>query len=470
MANSPWRKHRTPGYGGAGIQPAERPPQDPEPAPILRRELGLRDLTLFVTACIVGTRWIPAAAHAGPGSITLWLLAAVLFMVPLAFAVAVLAVKYPGAGGFYLWTRNDFGHWNGFLCFWSYWVAIAFWFPSAAMFYMSAGISALGPRYAHLAQDRLVLVAVALVAIWVALGTNLIGMKIGKWTENLGALAAWAVGVTLVAVAAVMGSRHGSATPIDIRPTWNWDTVNSWANFAYAMSGLEMAGVMNAEIRDPERTLPRAGWIASAFAFVFYASATIAMLVILRPEQTSEMNGFGEAATAASHAIGAAWLMPVIAILVLLSAVGQFGGLGTGVSRLPFAVGVDHLLPKAFARVHPRWGTPHLSILLLAVVASLLLITMQAGDTMAAAYQSLVSLMVITGFFPYIYIFGSAWKAGRRLSALSGWAVTVMAIVCAAVPTTAVSHVWVFEGKLAAGTFAVIASAWLLFRRAQSKA
>src|SRR5207302_9068092 len=121
----------------------------------LRRELGLRDLTLFIITCIVGTRWIPAAAHAGPGSVTLWLLAAVLFMVPLAIAVAALSVKYPGAVGLYLWTRGDFGSWHGFLCFWVYWISIAFWFPSAAMFYMSAGAFTLGPQYAHLADNRM---------------------------------------------------------------------------------------------------------------------------------------------------------------------------------------------------------------------------------------------------------------------------------------------------------------------------
>src|SRR3954447_6422266 len=169
----------------------------------LKRELGSRDLTLFIITCIVGTRWIPAAAHAGPGSVTLWLLSAVLFMVPLAFAVASLSVKYPGAGGFYLWTRNDFGKWPSFLCFWSYWVAIAFWFPSATMFYMSAGLYALGPKYAYLAESRVGLLAVSLAAIWIALGTNLIGMRVGKWTENAGAIATWGVGVLLVTVAVV---------------------------------------------------------------------------------------------------------------------------------------------------------------------------------------------------------------------------------------------------------------------------
>jgi hypothetical protein len=73
--------------------------------------------------------------------------------------------------------------------------------------------------------------------------------------------------------------------------------------------------------------------------------------------------------------------------------------------------------------------------------------------------------MVITGFLPYIYIFGSSWKAGHRISALSGWAITALAIVCAVAPTAEISNVWLFEGKLMAGTLAVIGSAWLVFRR-----
>jgi amino acid transporter len=87
--------------------------------------MGGRDLTLFSAACMVSIRWISAAAHAGPGTIMLWLAASISFLVPLAIAVGTLTVKYPGAGGMYLWARNDFGPFHGFLCFWTYWLGIA---------------------------------------------------------------------------------------------------------------------------------------------------------------------------------------------------------------------------------------------------------------------------------------------------------------------------------------------------------
>jgi hypothetical protein len=106
----------------------------------------------------------------------------------------------------------------------------------------------------------------------------------------------------------------------------------------------------------------------------------------------------------------------------------------------------------------------------LGLAATFLLIVYQLGDTVRAAYDELVSLMVITGFIPYLYIFGSAWKAGRRLSAAFGLAVTAVAILSSVVPPAEVTNTWLFEGKLAAGTLAVVVSAAVIYgRRKQSQ-
>ena len=214
-------------------------------------------------------------------------------------------MKYPGAGGLYLWTRNDFGPLARLPLLLVYWMGIAFWFPSAAMFYMSAGVYALGPSYAHLADSRVFLLA------------HLAGRHLDRARHQPGRHedrqvdreprrrlppGCWAR--CWWSSRACSWRRRGSATPINIAPTWNWDTISFWSNIAYAMSGLEMAGLMGGEIRDPERTLPRAGWIASGFTTVFYALATIALLVILRPEKISEMNGLAEAGESAARSSG----------------------------------------------------------------------------------------------------------------------------------------------------------------------
>lgn len=424
----------------------------------LRKELGLRDITLLGISCIVGTRWISAAAHAGPGSILLWILGAGLFVVPLAIAVGTLTAKYPSAGGLYIWTRNDFGMWHGFLSLFCYVITIALWFPSAAMFY----VSSTAPP--NLADNRVYVVAGTLAVIWIALGTNMLGLNVGKWTQNIGALASWILAPILISIAVLVWQKQGSATIIRVAPDWNWDTVSFFGVVAYAMSGLEVVGLMAGEIRNPARDVPRAGWIASGFAVVFYAATTLALLVILSPEKVTELHGLADAGAFAGNILGAPWLVPAIMVLVGLSAIGQFGGIGASTARLPYAAGADHLLPNAFSKVHPRWATPYISILSLGAVASVFLLCLQLGDTMRAAYQSLVSLMVLTGFVPFLYVFGSAWKAGKKVSAASGLLVTVLAILSSVVPTAEIHDVRVFEAKMAAGTLATFAVAWLLYR------
>ncbi|HVW08295.1 MAG TPA: APC family permease [Bryobacteraceae bacterium] len=418
---------------------------------MLRRILGTRDITLFAIACIIGTRWIPAAAHAGPGAILLWLLGALGLSIPLSIAVAALTVRHPQAGGMYVWAKQDFGPLHGFLCFWLYWLGIVVWFPGAAMFYVGAATGT---------ENRTLLLIAALAAIWIGLGANIRGVQTGQKTANAGAAASWLLASILV-IAAIR--RHGSATTFHLIPAFDWDTVSFWAAIAFAMSGMELVGLMGAEIRDPARTIPRAAWMASIVTTVFYAGSTAAMLVLLRPDQVNELDGLNRA----GEVVG----MPaIVAVLVLLSAIGQFGGQGAAVSRMPFAAGVDGLLPKAFGRIHPRWQTPHISMLVLGLLASVLLVVLQIGDTVRAAYDTIVSLMVVIGFIPYLYIFGSSWKAAHRFSASVGIAVTVLAILCGLVPPSGVNRVWVFEAKIAAGTAAAIASGLLLRVRRKSSA
>jgi len=228
--------------------------------------------------------------------------------------------------------------------------------------------------------------------------------------------------------------------------------------------------MMAGEMREPERSMRRAGWMATAFAMMFYVGATAALLVVLPPEKITEFNGFADVGYAAGELLGAAWLCPLIALLVFASGIGFVGGMGTSSSRLPFAAGVDGLLPKAFGRVHPRWGTPWTATLALAFASTLLLVLYQLGDSMRAAFDELVSMMLITGLLPYLFVFGSAWKAGKRLSAVSGGATIVLVLLCSVVPPAEITNVWLFEGKIIAGTLLVLITAWLVYRRGKKGA
>ncbi len=153
-----------------------------------------------------------------------------------------------------------------------------------------------------------------------------------------------------------------------------------------------------------------------------------------------------------------------------MSTGGQLGTYIGACARLPFVLGIGNLMPPAFAKLHPRYGTPHLSILFLGAGAAVLLIISQLGETFRAAYQITVDITVITLFIPFLYIFCAAWKFGQRLASACGLFVSVIAIVLSFVPTADVRSTFWFETKLLGGCIGLYLLAWFSYRHYRTEA
>src|SRR5205807_1815632 len=100
-----------------------------DPRSQLRREMGFWDVLFFNIATVLGPRWVAAAAHNGTSSISLWILAALLFFVPMALVINELSSRFPEEGGLYVWSKEAFGDFHGFVAGWTYWVYTIFYFP-----------------------------------------------------------------------------------------------------------------------------------------------------------------------------------------------------------------------------------------------------------------------------------------------------------------------------------------------------
>ena len=95
--------------------------------------MGPWDLLLFNVASVLGPRWIAVAAHNGSSSISLWVIAAVLFFLPTTIILTELSTRFPEEGGLYVWTKKAFGEFHGFVAGWTYWVYTFFYFPGLLM-------------------------------------------------------------------------------------------------------------------------------------------------------------------------------------------------------------------------------------------------------------------------------------------------------------------------------------------------
>lgn len=432
----------------------------PQPASELqlRRELGLRDLVLFNIAAVIGIRWLAAAAHTGPVSITLWLLAAAFFFIPSALAVATLSAKFPDEGGIYVWTKQGFGDWHGFLCAWCYWLSNLFYFPNLLLAGVDMAGAALG-----LSEDKLYVISTSLVILWIGLLTNIFGLSIAKWTNNIGALSTYAAGGLIIVFGMFVWIRQGSATPMYLAPHLDLDKVNFWSQIAFAFGGLELGAIMGGEIRNPKRNLPRAAWISGVCIAAFYILGTMSLMALLPPDRISILTGLVQAGQEAGARLGSPWLGRAMILLILAGVAGQLGAWIGGSARIPFVIGLDRYLPPSFARLHPRWGTPHVAILAQGIACTVFVIALQAGENLRIGYQLLVDMSVLTYFIPFLYMFGASWKCGRRWSAGLALFVTAVSMIVSLIPPGDVHSIWLFEFKLLAGCAVLIATARATF-------
>ena len=442
----------------------------PENQPALRRELRLWHLVLFNISAVVGIRWLAAAAHTGPGSISLWLLAAAAFFLPSALVVSSLSARFPEEGGFYVWTKRAFGDWHGFLCAWVYFVSNVLYFPTLLL----SGVAMASYMFAQTgikySENPYYAIPVTLAGLWLAFFVNLLGLRVGKWPGILGGVSTYLVAALLCAFGVLVALRFGSATEFHLIPRASWDNLNFWSQIALAMTGLELAPILGGEIHDPDRNIPRAAWISGIGCAGFYIAGTVAMLSLLPPDGINVMTGLAQAGEVAGAKFGARWLSPCFALLITVGVIGQLSTYIAGNTRLPFALGLDHYLPAAFAKLHPRWRTPHISILTQGILSSLLLLLMQLGENLRAGYQILVDMVVIATLLPFVYIFASGFKFGQRVAGTAGALISIAAIILSASPPPGVASAWLFELKVIGGTVLLVLAGRLIFVRSKAMA
>ena len=383
----------------------------------LRKTMGFWDVLLFNIAAVLGPRWIAAAGHNGTSSISLWVLAALFFFVPGALVINELSSRFPEQGGLYAWSREAFGPFHGFVAGWTYWIYTVFYFPGLLLASASMSAYISSNHGAALAQNRSFLLWVSLALLVIAVVLNIIGLNIGKWLQNAGGVGTYVPLLMLVVVAVAVCARHGSVTHFtlaNMMPAWNWDTVNFWSQIAFAFTGLELVSCMAEEVHNPRKTLPRAVFGAGALIALMYIAGTFAVLSLVPADSIDSKSGVFQAISVGSVALRIGFFGVIAAILVTAGNAGGIGSTVAGVARVPFQVGIDRYLPAVFGKIHPRWKTPYVSILVQAIISGAVLLLSQINESTRGAYQSLVDVAIILYFIPFLYMFAAVIKLVSR--------------------------------------------------------
>jgi amino acid transporter len=464
-------------------------------SPKLVRSLRLRDLVLFNLVAVLGLRHLGTTAKFGPGSLLMWLIAAVFFFIPQGLAVIELSSRFPKEGGIYFWTKRALGEGHGFLCGWCYWINNVLYYPNLlisaaviATFIFGKGGSGLSDNWAYV-------LSITIGTLWIATLINIVGLDTGKWLQNAGGVGTYVPGLILIllgvygAMTAPPANEFSVAT---LKPDLNnVPALNLLASIAFAFAGLELASTMGDEVENPRRNLPRSIFISAPLIAVVYIAGTAAVLWRLPNKDVNIVSGFLQAIKAGADNISPTlgWVAPLCAALYSIGNLGSVGAWLIGPARVAFVIGLDHYFPKAFGAIHPRWHTPYVAILVQATLATifLLLSVLGKGTNVEDVYLILLDTQILIYFIPYLYLFVVFLIHRRRgengsevvlapggsivawLTGLSGIIVTLFAMIIATIPPPDIGNTLLFRLKVVGGALGFILIGGLIYWRARLK-
>ncbi len=431
--------------------------------------MGRWDLVLLFVVAVFNLNVVPSIAANGGVTVWLWIISLLLFFWPQGIAVIELAQRYPGEGGVYLWAKEVFGDFHGFLSGWCYWTNNMMYVPTIMLYFVGVSVFVLGPGHQSLADNKVFALSASIVLLAILVVLNVIGLSVGKWINNFGAIGTFFAAAVLIGLGLIVWFRFGTTvTTADFQiPANPRFLLNSFGVICFGLVGLELASVMGDEIENPRRILPGAVAWGGILSGLLYIGATLTLLIAVSKQDISVLQGIVQAVSHMADKVGATWIVAPFAFLLSVSIAGIGSAWLAGSARIPFVAGLDSYMPSWLGRVHPKYSTPYSALIVHALVSMILIIVNFTAAGVQETFQKLLSLAVVLQLVPFLYMFGALLKLaaaptftkaryGRPtllFAGASGLITTTMGIALAFFPAAQITsllsyEVWMFGGTL----------------------
>jgi amino acid transporter len=433
----------------------------------LKKELRLRDLVPMQILLMVGVSWAGIAAKQGSLHPMIWIAGILFFFLPQGVVVTYCVRLWPLEGGVYQWAKFALGPLAGFLSAWNYALYAVLTVSQLGILTVTSVSYALGPRFAWMAESQPLTFAFDAVLLVAVLVVNIVGFHLGKWISHVSAGLMVMLALTFFILlfwhpAATLTHPHvNPQAPFALGlPVWSLLTLNLYIKVAFnAYSGLEQVAVFAGETRNAARAIVLSAWIAAPASVVIYVLMTGSMLTYT-PAGKIDLAGAIPQTLAAAFGGGAGiWIGRGMILALAIYTVASFALITAETSRLPMVAGWDDVLPAWFTKLHPRFGTPVRSVLVIVGIAAVAATLASVGAGRQEAFQLLITSGQLMFGLYYCAMFAVPLFAGDRFGkrpgfwlkacAVSGLIITVVQCVLATFPIVEVNNSWVYGAKVA---------------------
>ena len=449
----------------------------------LRRELGIFDIVLAQLLIIIVADYIGTAVKAGSSHVVFWLLAIVTFFIPQALVVTHLSGRLPLEGGLYEWARIAFNDRVGFMVAWNFWLYSMIYVGLGGLLTVSF-VSYVIPQGSWIATSKPLIILASAGMIAFTMGSAALGLRVGKWINNAGAMA-FLITIAGLIVVPFLNRWRGTLTsyhPFEIAiPPLTLFSVSVFSKMTFgALTGFEYVAVFAGECRNPEKHLPRSVWISGPIIALIYILATSAVLAFIPPNAEDVVAPIPQALAAGFKTFGLnEFVMPIAVLFLIIYYLATFGAFFTASTRLPMVAGWDHLLPEWFSRLHPKYRTPINSVLFIGAATFSVALAAMIGVGQQESYELLLTWSFTFYGLAYLAMFAIPVISPRqkglqprmwiRVAAVLGFLTTLLFVVLSIFPIIQVESSSHYPAKIAGVVIGANLIGGMIYRAGQGR-
>lgn len=365
---------------------------------------------MITVGSVDSIRNLPATALFGSELIIFFILGALFFLIPAALVSAELSSQFPKQGGIYVWVKEAFGKRLGFLAIWLQWIENVIWYPTILAFVAGTIGYILSPS---LTANKYFLIGVILSSFWGVTLINLRGMQSSAFFSNLCTITGLLLPMTLIIGLGAAWVLSGKAIHIEFSmqhlvPTFH--NSGGWTSLTAIMlsfCGIEIATVHANDVNNPKKAFPKALGLSVAIILVTLVLGSLTIAMVLPHNQISLVAGIMQAFDAFLSAYHMTWLMPLMALMLILGGLGSVNNWIIAPTQGLLVAARDGNLPKALQQTNEH-EAPVALLLYQAFIVSLLCAAFLFMPSVNSAYWYLTALAAQLYMIMYVLMFASA--------------------------------------------------------------
>lgn len=376
-----------------------------------KRVLSVFSLIMINVIAVDSLRTLPLSAKFGSTLVFYYLLISMLFFIPVAMVTAELATTWPKNGGIYIWVREAFGHSMGFLVIWLQWVYNLVWYPAI--------LATIALICAYLVDPSTppnpwITVAIGLSVFWLSTVGNFFGMQVSSMISTICSLIGTLVPMLGIICLGIWWIATDRGTPqVDLSWKAMIPEIHNLSDLAlvttiiFGLMGLEMSAVHAQEVKNPKQDYPRALKYSSILIVITLLLGSLSVALVVPNYELNIVTGVVQAFNYFCISLGAPWLLPGIAIAIIIGGIGSIAAWIIGPTKGLMVAAQEDNLPKIFARTNAK-GVPVPILILQGVIVSALSLLYILLPTIETAYLVLTQLTAILALLMYVLMFVAA--------------------------------------------------------------